>query len=310
MNLLTLVLDRSTVLVFSVLYAVPYLLPSEQYGGRVNTPFACVSQFAHFVLKRGVGDFVQSMEIKNKEGFLPGSIVCAHPHGALPLGFAANLLTMLAGEREIVSNTRFAVASFAFWIPGIREFYHALGCIDASRFSLKRSLDKGHTVIVCPGGAAEALYTDPAEDVALLSGRTGFIRLAFEHGASVVPAYTFGEAEIWEIVKAPPGSWAECIFLCSQMLTGLSMTLLKNFKPRPVRVKTVFGPAIKFPKVADPSPEELNRMLDLYKDALTQLYNEHRPDKKRSLRFVDNPMRRFEPARWSQTAGQNRRKDE
>ena len=93
MNLLTFVLDTRTVLVLSALYALPYLIPSEQYGGRANFPFAWVSRFAHFVLRRGVGDFLESMEMKNKEGILKGSIICAHPHGALPLGFAANLLT-------------------------------------------------------------------------------------------------------------------------------------------------------------------------------------------------------------------------
>ena len=132
-----------------------------------------------------------------------------------------------------------------------------------------------------------------------MSGRTGFIRLAFEHGASVVPAYTFGEASIWLVHKASEGTLRECYFLYSQMLFGLGTILLKHFFPRPVTVKTVVGPPIKFPKVADPSPEEVNRMLAVYKEALTKLYNEHTPHKDRSLRFVENPMRRFEPARWS-----------
>merc|ERR1719353_574756 len=225
----------------------------------------------------------------------------------LPLGFAANLLTHFADDRSFCSNLRFAVASFAFWIPGVREFYHALGCIDASKPSLKCALYQGSTVIVCPGGASEALYTDPDEDVALLSGRTGFIRLAFEHGASVVPAYTFGEADIWLIEKADEGTLKERIFLTSQMIFGLGMILVKHFKPRPVALKTVFGPAIKFPKVADPSPEEVNRMLDTYKEALTKLYKDHTPHKNRSLRFVENPMRRYEPG-WFGASGSTRSK--
>merc|ERR1719247_928341 len=240
--------------------------------------------------------------MKNLEGFKKGNIVCAHPHGMLPLGFCANLLTCLADDWGATSNTRFAVASFAFWVPGLREFYHALGCIDAGKASLKRALDKGNTVIVCPGGASEALYTDPDEDVALLSGRTGFIRLAFEHGASVVPAYTFGEADIWLIEKADEGTLRERFFLTSQMIFGLGMILVKHFKPRPVALKTVFGPAIQFPKVADPSPEEVDRMLETYKKALTKLFNEHKPHKDRSLRFVENPMRKYEPT-WSQESG-------
>jgi 1-acyl-sn-glycerol-3-phosphate acyltransferase len=294
--MLTFVLPRSIVLSIGACYALPYLIPSEQYGGRGSFPFAGVSQLAHYVLRRAIGDNLKSMEMKNKEGAKAGNIICAHPHGMLPLGFCANLLTSYIDDWEFLSNQRFAVASFAFWIPGLREFYHALGCIDAGKASLKRTLDKGNQVIVCPGGACEALYTDPDEDVALLSGRTGFIRLAFEHGASVVPAYTFGEADIWLIEKADAGTLKERFFLTSQMIFGLGMILVKHFKPRPVALKTVFGPAIKFPKVANPSAEEVNRMLDTYKAALVKLYNEHTPHKDRSLRFVENQMRRYEPS--------------
>ena len=103
-----------------------------------------------------------------------------------------------------------------------------------------------------------------------------------------MPAYTFGEASIWLVHKAPEGTLRECYFLYSQMLFGLGTILLKHFFPRPVTVKTVVGPPIKFPKVADPSPEEVNRMLAVYKEALTKLYNEHTPHKDRSLRFVEN----------------------
>jgi 1-acyl-sn-glycerol-3-phosphate acyltransferase len=240
------------------------------------------------------------MEMKNLEGFKAGNIVCAHPHGMLPLGFCANLVACSydkgdASSLSALANARVAVASFAFWIPGLREFYHALGCIDASKASLKCALDKGSTVIVCPGGASEALHTDPDEDVALLSGRTGFIRLAFEHGASVVPAYTFGEADIWLIEKADEGTLKERFFMTSQMIFGLGMILVKHFKPRPSELKTVFGPAIKFPKVADPSPEEVDRMLETYKTALVKLYDDNKPQKQRTLRFIENPMRRYEP---------------
>ena len=39
--------------------------------------------------------------------------------------------------------------------------------------------------------ASEALYCSPEKDVLMLSNRKGFIRLALEHGAHLVPVFSF-----------------------------------------------------------------------------------------------------------------------
>ena len=45
--------------------------------------------------------------------------------------------------------------------------------------------------IIMPTAATEALYGDPSKDVVYLKKRTGFIRLALETGASLVPVFSF-----------------------------------------------------------------------------------------------------------------------
>lgn len=38
-----------------------------------------------------------------------------------------------------------------------------------------------------------------------LSKRTGFVKLALEHGAGLVPVFTFGENELWSQVSGEGG---------------------------------------------------------------------------------------------------------
>ena len=44
-----------------------------------------------------------------------------------------------------------------------------------------------------PGGATEALYAYPGKNTVVLKKRLGFVKLAIQKGASLLPAYSFGE---------------------------------------------------------------------------------------------------------------------
>ena len=81
------------------------------------------------------------------------------------------------------------------------------GVVDAARYSAHRVLQSGKSLALVPGGgetcalahlwlsdvfaATEALYCDSAKDVVYLKKRTGFVRLALETGASLVPVFSF-----------------------------------------------------------------------------------------------------------------------
>ena len=51
------------------------------------------------------------------------------------------------------------------------------------------------------GGAAEALNAHPGEHVLILNKRKGFIKVALETGAQLVPLYSFGENEVFRQAK-------------------------------------------------------------------------------------------------------------
>lgn len=61
-------------------------------------------------------------------------------------------------------------------------------------------------VVIVPGGAAEALHARPGNFTLVLKNRKGFVRLALQHGADLVPAYSFGENDLYQQMDNPEGS--------------------------------------------------------------------------------------------------------
>lgn len=83
----------------------------------------------------------------------------------------------------------------AFFLPGVREFSLSCGCLDAGRPTLTRAIKRSENIMLLPGGSRELLLTDGASNVTklVLRDRTGFVRLAIEHGMDLVPGFCFGE---------------------------------------------------------------------------------------------------------------------
>lgn len=55
--------------------------------------------------------------------------------------------------------------------------------------------------MIAIGGATESLYSYPGTMDLVLQRRTGFIRVALQTGASLVPVINFGENELYNTVR-------------------------------------------------------------------------------------------------------------
>ena len=77
--------------------------------------------------------------------------------------------------------------------------------------------EKGTAAVLVPGGALEALNSDPDKIRLVLNRRKGFIKLALKHGVDLVPTFSFGEAFIYDQVKSEKG------LLCFILAAGLSL---------------------------------------------------------------------------------------
>ena len=93
---------------------------------------------------------------------------------------------------------RTATLALNFFAPVWREYIMSLGLISASAASIASVLSRGGCVILVPGGAAEAMLSQPGDVYTLfLRKRRGYARLALEHGATLVPVFSFGENELY-----------------------------------------------------------------------------------------------------------------
>jgi len=135
----------------------------------------------------------------NQDRFDPRKryLFVAAPHGIVPLGsfmaiaYIRQYLPML--------NAKLGVASVLFRLPFLRQFFLWLGCVPASKDTLAAVLAQpGGKVAIMPGGIAEVFLSSREQEQLFLKHRKGFVRLAIDNDAEVVPVYVFGQTQLFD----------------------------------------------------------------------------------------------------------------
>ncbi|CAE8587967.1 unnamed protein product, partial [Polarella glacialis] len=181
-----------------------------------------------------------------------------HPHGILSFGAVLNLGTNATGwdEKFPKLTPRLCTLNMNFVTPFLREIIGGLGCIPASSGAITAALRPGNAVIIVVGGAAEALDTKPGEYILTLARRTGFFRLALQHGVDLVPTFGFGENDIFDTLT--PDSFLRYFQLKAYKLLSFSIPLFHGrgiftynmgFLPYRRPLTTVVGDPIRCEKV-------------------------------------------------------------
>ena len=145
-------------------------------------------------------------------------VFCYAPHGLYPLGAA--YLPITPSFRSLLPGIRPATlsASIVFQIPIMRDLLLWTGLRVVSRSTFARTLRTRRSVIVVPGGQAELIHVHklrknsprrngivnkPGECI-FYCGHKGFVRLALQEKANLVPIVAFGEVtSLKNIVDAP-----------------------------------------------------------------------------------------------------------
>lgn len=184
-------------------------------------------------------------------------------------------------------------------MPIQREIVMSWGMCSASSNSLNTLLSQsndpndpsnkdGYTsnaACLMVGGAEEAFSAMPNQYKFVLKNRKGFVKIAIRNGASLVPALSFGENNVYEQVQYPPGSIMRSIQNLFKRLTGVAPThfngrgcLQYNFGiiPRRHPITTVVGAPIPCPKNNQPSNKEIDELHALFCKRLTELFETHK----------------------------------
>ena len=136
-----------------------------------------------------------------------------------------------------------------FLLPGWRHLLEAFGTVEGTRDRCRALMAAGESVLVFPGGAREVFKRRGERYRLMWEGRTGFARLAIEHGYPIVPFAAVGAEECYDILidagdlrrLVPPLRWVPRSDEAPPLVRGLGPTLL----PRPQRFYFHFAPPVE-----------------------------------------------------------------
>ncbi|XP_067841735.1 diacylglycerol O-acyltransferase 2 isoform X2 [Heptranchias perlo] len=214
-----------------------------------------------------------------------------HPHGIFCFGAFCNFGTEATGFSSKFPGIRPFLATLAgnFRVPVLREYLMSGGIFPVSRDAIDFLLSKngtGNAVIIVIGGAAESLECSPGNNVLTLKNRKGFVKIALQNGADLVPVYSFGENEVYRQIIFKEGSlmraiqrkfqkligFAPCVFQGRGFFSSSSWGLVPYAKP----ISTVVGEPITVPRIENPSLEEVDVYHKMYICSLVKLFNKHK----------------------------------
>ncbi|XP_048372360.1 2-acylglycerol O-acyltransferase 3 [Sphaerodactylus townsendi] len=223
---------------------------------------------------------VKTAELPPTRNYVLGS----HPHGIICAGAFSTFCTEATGFSQTFPGLKshLCLLSGLFHLPVYREYMMSSGMVPVS----KRSLDfvlrggPGHAVIIVVGGAAESLGGAPGEHRVVLRGRRGFVRLALQHGADLVPVYSFGETDIFRQLQFAEGSRARRLQQAFKERVGFAPCLFRGSSwgllPFAAPITVVVGAPIPVPRRQSPTEEEVAHYHRLYVAALRSLFEAHK----------------------------------
>ncbi|EDQ89521.1 uncharacterized protein MONBRDRAFT_32328 [Monosiga brevicollis MX1] len=205
-----------------------------------------------------------------------------HPHGVLPIsiGFVQNN----AKWRQQFPGVEPApvTSSILHHVPLMRDFLQVVGGGDVSKRGIAVTLQREKSVILVPGGQQEMIYTSSTREVVTIcSKHKGFVRLAYQLAAAseeplhLVPMFNFGENKILDNVPAPI-SWqqASVRWLRANVFFGPWGRFGLPGVPRNAEMHLAVGEALRVPRVAQPTKEDVDMLHGRYMQLLKEAFDE------------------------------------
>ncbi|TRM58786.1 diacylglycerol acyltransferase-domain-containing protein [Schizophyllum amplum] len=201
-----------------------------------------------------------------------------HPHGVGALATFATEATGFSAAFPGIKPHLLTLAS-NFFIPFYRDIILALGICSVSKRSCSNILKAG------PGMRSPSL---------------GFIKVAIQHGADLVPVFSFGENDIYQQMPNERGTTVYTLQKKFQSVFGFTLPLfhgrgLLNYNlgllPYRRRIVVVCGRPIHVQQCDKPDLAEVMRIQTLYIDELTRIWdtykNEFAKARTRELSIID-----------------------
>eukprot|EP00928_Gymnodinium_smaydae_P088773 TRINITY_DN72814_c0_g1_i1.p1 TRINITY_DN72814_c0_g1~~TRINITY_DN72814_c0_g1_i1.p1 ORF type:complete len:361 (-),score=14.13 TRINITY_DN72814_c0_g1_i1:204-1286(-) len=213
-----------------------------------------------------------------------------HPHGLWSASVWSNLIPDRPGVT--LPRRRICTLDMNFKVPVLRDVLFSMGLIGSSAKSIRRCFSAGISVMLVVGGGREAMHTCPGTFDVVLESRKGFVKLALESGANLVPVLGFGETSCYR--RAAGASLWDPLNRFLLRSLGMSLPIVQGwcstFLPYSCPLVTVIGSPLQVKQVKAPSQEQIDSLHAEYLAAVKALYDKYKDrfdqGRKVDMRFV------------------------
>ncbi|KAJ8586171.1 diacylglycerol acyltransferase [Rhizopogon salebrosus TDB-379] len=299
--------------VFLMLCSIPALWPflvmymiwifcidtSPAYGSRLSPWFRSLKIWQYFA-EYYPASLLKECDLPADRPYVFGY----HPHGIIGMGALATFATEATGFSKAFPGIKPHLLTLTnnFHVPLYREVILSLGISSVSRQSCSNILSRGagQAITIVVGGAAESLSARPGTADLTLKRRLGFIKVAIQHGADLVPVFSFGENDIYNQMPNEKGTTVYALQKKFQSMFGFTLPLfhgrgLLNYNlglmPYRRRIVSVTGRPIHVQRCEKPPLEEVERVHQKYIEELTRIWNTYKDEfaktRLRELSIVD-----------------------
>ncbi|KAL7012195.1 hypothetical protein ACKWTF_014679 [Chironomus riparius] len=139
-------------------------------------------------------------------------------------------------------------------------------------------------VALLVGGAKESMMTKKFNYKIYIKNRKGFIKLAIQSGASIVPVFSFGENDCYNLMNNDPGTkWRKfqdfiknATGIVPMVMNGRGFFHYFGLMPGRAPINTVIGAPIDVVRCENPSQDVIDELHERYVNAIQRIFDEYK----------------------------------
>ncbi|TFY61185.1 hypothetical protein EVG20_g7148 [Dentipellis fragilis] len=276
-----------------------YIDKAPEHGGRLSPWFRSIRFWKYFA-EYYPASFKKECDLPADRPYVFGY----HPHGIIGMGAMATFATEATGFSRAFPGIKphLLTLSSNFNMPLYREILLLLGVRSVSKQSCSNILKggSGQAITIVVGGAAESLSARPGTADLTLRKRLGFIKVAIQHGADLVPVFSFGENDIYQQMPNEKGTTVYKLQKRFQNMFGFTLPLfhgrgMLNYNlglmPYRRRIVSVIGRPVHVTKCDKPTLEQITAVQEAYIEELMRIWHTYKDEfartRQRELSIID-----------------------
>lgn len=257
------------------MYIITYKGRPEFFGHRIRKKWMIQKSWVFKAFSSYFnGKLIRMAPLDPKKTYVLGF----HPHGVLT--FSVFWLQFTEQWRTLFPDfyAHILTASVLHYVPLARDILQFLGGREVTKESFCNSLANQESVLLVPGGQAEMIESrSNQKQVRIYTRHKGFIRLAIEHGAELVPILSFKEGEIMDNINAPMlQRWFVKVLAFPFPHFPYGRWLLPV--PRKVPMTIVIGEPIAVKQTSELTPEYLELIHEQYFNQIRVMFHKYKKE--------------------------------